>query len=272
MKRELFVDTYVIVNALMNWACLYTASKLTGIFAKRFRLVLAALIGSAYAVVTLAAELPRTASVFLWLPASALMCLTAFGRMRPARFFSSVLVTTVCAFACGGIAQGIVNLTGSLDNGGKIGLSVLLIAVIGLVSAFRFSGELAKKRLSSVRATVRIDAFGKTKRMIGLCDSGNLLTEPISGWPVLIIGASEARGFVPGDYLGFTSPPSENFFAVPLSTLGGSKLIYGFVPQSLVISGAGKRRPHSVNEVIVAVDAQTELFCGCGCLVPARLI
>ncbi|MBQ9545250.1 MAG: sigma-E processing peptidase SpoIIGA [Clostridia bacterium] len=272
MKREIFVDSYVIVNSLMNWACLYTASGLAGIAPKKLRLILASLIGSGFAVIVSAFSIPPVLTIFLWVFTGAFMCFAAFGRLSPKRFSVLLTVTLVCGFACGGLAEGLLNLAAGFGANTKITLSVLIVAVTLLVTVFRFCGELTKSRLETVCATVRIEAFGKSKRMLGLCDSGNLLKEPISGWPVIIVGYGEAKGFIPDEYFGGSIVASNNLFAVPVSSVGGKKIIYGFIPQSIVISGAGRKRKRTLDEIIVAVDADTELFGGCGCLVPANLL
>ena len=109
----------------------------------------------------------------------ALMGIAAYGWHRSALRRTAIFV--FLSMALGGIALG-------LGNGGVVALlaaagGVCIMCFVG------FRGGVAAKEYISVRLTYR----GITRELIALRDTGNALTDPISGQPVLVVGADVAR-------------------------------------------------------------------------------
>ena len=272
MKPEIYVDTFFIVNFLTDLACLAACKGILSLPAPKKRLAAGAAVGALFSLTVLWTGPSRWTVLAAWTAGPLISLLVAFGKQRLPRLALSWSVCLGGAFAAGGTVQALTSLVGELTGEKKAALTAIMLGATVTFTAFRLFAKSAAAKISQARATVKITAFGKTKRMIGLCDSGNLLREPISGFPVLILSKTGAVDLVPAGYAHDQSPPDSNFFAVPLKTISSSRLIYGFKPDSVSVSGALRRKPRVTDRVIVAFDDKNEDFSGCGCLVPSQLL
>ena len=184
------IETFLLDNAMMN-ACVYllTAAWL-GI---RLRLLPAAgisLLGAVYALLSLFA-LPMLREPYLKLPAFLLGSLPLFRRAGTILKTSAVLLLS--AATVGGSALlltllfgGSISMDGTLM--GTVTVRAALASTLTALCLPRIVRALltARKRCDSV-TEIYIVLKSHTYRFRGLIDSGNLLTEPISGLSVILI-------------------------------------------------------------------------------------
>jgi len=237
-------------------------------------------------------------SFFISVCVSLLMCYIAFGAPGIGRFALSSLLFYLVNFLMGGGITALYNLfnrtlgtkkfyiNGQIQEyGGDI--PFLWFIILAAISAFLsyLYGRIAdkfgfgsKKRVSRIRLIYR----GLETEFEGLCDSGNLLTEPIGGLPVIItdyetlepILPTEFRpifrqkdiGMLGGALCGFGLEAVKRIRIIPVSSVGHSGIILGFVPDTVIIDGIER-------EACVAVDsAGSHDFGGYPSLVPRELI
>jgi len=192
MQQIIYGDVLFLLNFAMDFLSLYICG---GILKRRHRtwhLVLAACLGSVYAVASLFASGNRVLTVITSIAAAVLMCYVAYGGKG---VVSVSVVFGAVNFMLGG---GITALYGFMSehrnvlvNGevstiySDIPPSMLIgAALISALISMVFGRIRSKSRRSTA---VRAEAFGRSVAFDALVDTGNLLREPISGLPAVVV-------------------------------------------------------------------------------------
>lgn len=190
-----YVDVLFLSGALMDYVTLLAATRLGGIWVKRTRVLLAALLGGLYSVATVAA--PWTAALPLRLACGVLLCLTAFGKRGSFWRICALYYVVACAFA--GLATALGAISGRrVLLGGTYYFAVpfrglLLAAAVGyLISGVLLRGDAAHGAVRRQVETLCIRFGGRDARIRVLQDTGCDLVEPVSGKPVVVLGRSAA--------------------------------------------------------------------------------
>ena len=190
--QTIYVDELCLLNFLVNFLLLLATSRLSGLHIRPGRLALAALLGAAYAVLTLLPAFGWTAGVLVKLAAAFLMCLTAFG--GAGRLVRSTLLFLGLSFGFGGAVYAL----GLWRYGAAELSSVLLYAPASLrllLSAGALClgifllvfGQLARHGgLKRDLLSVRLTCGTRSVRLTALLDTGSSLTDPLTGLPVLV--------------------------------------------------------------------------------------
>ena len=202
----IYVDTLFLLNALVDYLLLLAAARLAGEPLRRLRFALGAALGGLYAVAIFLPGLGFLAHPLCRLASAALMLLTAYGGSRRLLRQGVLFLALTCAFGGGVVAIGLLGGTGlSLGNGvfySALDLKVVLLsaAVCYGVIALVFqrlgrhsaaSGELARLRLRLGERSVELTA---------LVDTGNTLTDPVSGRPVVVAEGERTAPLFPKEH------------------------------------------------------------------------
>lgn len=191
---------------------------------------------------------------------SVIMTRISFGKYHTA---AELLRHSIVLWGSGALLGGIMTYILSLGEPvfGSKGAEMPFAAVVFLCLPIayivvRMTSALRHKK--SVECTLTV--LGKTTSFSALCDSGNLATEPISSLPVVIVSQS-ACSFPPMES-GQDSPIK--WRAVPIKTIGGERLLFGFIPDELTIGGRAV-------SAVVALDRENRSFGGYAAVVPANI-
>lgn len=172
-----YLDVVMLLNFLVDLLLLLGTNRLAGFPAGGKRCLLAALLGAAYSGVCL---LPRFYFLgnTLWRTVSlCLMASVAFGWNRSVLRRGTVFV--ILSMALGGIAV-------SLGEG-RLDQLVLSAAGVWLLCRMGFGNSLGQTYIP-----ITISDSGRGIRLLALRDTGNTLRDPITGEPVVVIGADAA--------------------------------------------------------------------------------
>ena len=186
-------DLAALVNGAADYLLLLSAARLAGRTVPRLRLLGAAAFGAAYAVLRLV--LPCSP----WLNAAAFIGMALLAFRGTGRALKLGLLTLLLSCALGGgvlllgqccgtlerVARGVI--FAQLPWGvllGAMGVTYLLLSTVFRGGARHDGGELLR---------VRLTRGGKTVTLRLLHDSGNLLTDPLTGESVPVIGQSALR-------------------------------------------------------------------------------
>lgn len=187
-----YVDTLFLLNALVDYLLLLCAARLAGEPLKRIRFTLGAALGGGYAVAIFLPGLAFLERPPCRLAAAALMVLAAFGGSRRLGRQAALFFALSCAFAGGILAISLVGGTGLSLNRGVVysgmDLKIVLLSAAGCYAALslllqksakhiRFTGELKQVRLELGERAVELTA---------LTDTGNTLTDPVTGRGVMV--------------------------------------------------------------------------------------
>lgn len=191
-----YLDVLFAVNALMDGATLLAAAALGGVRTRRVRLLLAAVLGGGYAV--LAAVVPWMAALPVRLCAGVGLCATAFGGKSAFGRVCALYFVVAASFV--GIAAALGAATGrQLLYGTGYYISVpfrmlLLAAAVGYaLSGVLLRGDARHGPLRREVERLVICFDGREHEVRLLHDTGNGLTEPVSGRPALVLGQEAAN-------------------------------------------------------------------------------
>lgn len=192
----------LLLNLVINFFILLATAKLCALEIRRWRLILAALLGAFYAIAVLLPSLRFLSSPVMKLSLALLMTLIAFGRakalLRPYIAFLAV------SAAFGGAVFAVSMLTGTpTQNGFFIGASLKVIILTFAAAYFAFTLVFSRISRRRERETVPVSVHlsGKTASFTALRDTGNELFDPISNLPVMIVGADVSQMLLPADCL-----------------------------------------------------------------------
>ena len=142
----------------------------------------------------------------------------------------------------------------------------------GLVSFF--GGRFFKKKGSRQGCMIELTFDNKRVELSAFCDSGNLLTDPISSKPCIVADLSAVKKVLPESILLFLrsgSVPESNAFAtriraIPTCTVNGSGMLYAIRFDKVRISmGKGWREI----DALVAITDIDNAADGAKALVPS---
>ncbi len=268
MKQEIYLDVYVLTNLLMNFTMLYTAGSILIGPLRKLRVILGAFIGTLYATLVLFFPIRGVLGVALWALILLGMCRICLGAQPPGALFSCAAFTLLFSVTAGGILQALVNHGISVQ--GKMTLTLIATVAVATVSVIRYTTKKAEQKLKQTKARLTLCLKDETVALSAFCDSGNLLQEPITGFPVVLLGKHLQDHALFRSYYSGEIPSPDNFYVIPIQTAAGSRLLYGFRPQELTVEING--RSIRTDRVILAADPACDSFSGCSCLLPASLI
>ena len=199
----IYVDTLFLLNTMVDYLLLLASARLAGEPLARLRFALGAVLGGLYAVAIFLPGMGFLARPLCRGAAAVLMVLLAFWRSR--RLLRQVLIFLALACAFGGGVLAVELLGGQrLALGGGVlysgmDLKIVLLSAAGcyglLTLVFRGigrhggpSGELTRVRLTLGERQVELT---------GLVDTGNTLTDPATGRPVLVAEADSLEDLLP---------------------------------------------------------------------------
>lgn len=272
--ETIYIDSLFLINLAVNYLILLATGKLGGVTLKRLRLGFGAVIGGIYAVLTV---LPQTAfmtSAAMKLVSAVFMLLAAFGREK---HFLRISVMFFAVSAAFGGAVYAVSLLGGGTGGGTpyvpISARVLLLSFAASYLMITLVFRRVAKRAEREILSVEIVFNGKKAKLTALRDTGNTLSDPVSGSHVMVAEEAVFRELISleaAEAISRTSDPVEQmvvlgrmpgnagrFRLIPFSAVGvSSGVLLCFRPDELRIDG--------VNEVDVMVAISRDPLCGDG--------
>ncbi len=224
----IYADTLFAVNFSMDFLALYITGKSLRTPIRPGRLALSASLGALFATVSAAFPVSgfigKCVGVLTFAACAALMCLAAFS----CRVVRSTAVFTAVNLGLGGMISAMcswLRLSG-LEPSGQ-GLEPLTLIVFGLIAGLvsLLYSRFGRAKEREVAVTVKLPDGGKSLRL--LSDSGDLLCEPISGKPVVVVKPS-ALGIDELTPENVPEPLRMRLRAIPCESVAGKRLIYGF--------------------------------------------
>lgn len=123
------------------------------------------------------------------------------------------------------------------------------------------------KKIHTRSARIRITLGTEKTELNLLCDSGNLVTEPFSALPVIIVSSS----CLPYPY---DMPESESFplpiRIIPFTTSAGKSCFFGFRLSDIELLDFAKK-PKKV-DAFIGIDTQNKSYSGYDGLIPTSIL
>ena len=194
----------------MNYIILFATAVINKVEIKLIRILLSSILGSIYAVVSYTNILSNFTGVIIKILLSIAMIYIAFKKEGVKRFIKQLLIFYLATFTFGGVAFALLYFVKPgeilIENGIYIGTYPIKIALLGGIVGFviiTIAFNLIKGKLSKNDMFCNIHVYINSKRkdMISMIDTGNLLKEPITGMPVVIVEKEELIDIIPMEIL-----------------------------------------------------------------------
>lgn len=253
--RIVWVDVYAVINFCADYLVCLLAARLCSAPPLRWRCALSALCGTVFALLSF--FVPALLTLPGKLLGGMLMCVIAYGGRRA--------FSRLCAahFALSAALGGTVWALG-LDSGGTLHPGMTLLALSFALFYLLFSlllhgaaGEHGREKLS-----VELSFLGRSARFFALRDTGNTLSDPISGARVMVVSPEALQSvFAELSPLLTLSEPTELLSAaagvpklrgrlrlIPYSAVGAKGFLAAFRPDALRVENKETR------EVLIALS------------------
>lgn len=287
MEQTVYIDLYFIINFAMDFLCFFLTARLLSIKESIFRSIIASALGALYACVSLIFGIDGILSLFVDILACIIISAVAFYRRKELKLLPvNALVYTAVSIVLGGFMTvlfsffnriGLDRFLGSEEDAD--GISVWLFALLALLSgvAAMLGGRFFKKKSSRIKCMLRLSNRGKRVEIRALCDSGNLLREPISARPCIVaelkeistlFSAKSVHALERGRCELLGEEEMERIRVIPVRTVSGSTMMYAIRLDSVEIDfGNGWREV----DTFVAISQNPINADGAAALVPAEL-
>ena len=221
-----YIDALFLLNLVMNYLLLLSAGKLTGEILHRLRLGLGAAAGALYASAVFFPGMGFLTHPLCKASSAVVMLLIGYGGSRRLLRVSLVFFGVSAAFGGGIFALELLDGQGSaLKNGvfySAMDLRLILLSAaacyVVITLVFRRAVRHSAARGEVVPAVLTVE--GRKAVLTALVDTGNTLTDPVTGRPVMVAEGEKVAALFPAgqapDAAGLRNP------AAALERLGRS--------------------------------------------------
>jgi len=206
----IYLDVILIENILMNFIILFATGIAMKINMKQIKLITSSSIGAVYAIITYLQIIPIVTHFIMKIILSIIMIYIGFSPKTIKIMLKQVLMFYLISFVFGGCAFALLYFVKPqnvlMKNGVFVGQYPLKIALLsGIVGfviiqiAFRFiKNKISKQNLF---CTIKIQVKEKILEVRALIDSGNLLQDPITHVPVIVVEKDRLYKIFPSEIL-----------------------------------------------------------------------
>ena len=208
----IYLDLIFIENVLMNYIILFATQIILKAQTKhpQIRLLISSIIGSIYAIIVYLNVLTIYSSIFAKIILSIVMVYIAFGAKNIKQMLKQLLIFYLTSFIFGGCTFALIYFIKpenvKINNGVFVGIYPIKVALIAGTIAFvitQIAFKINKSKLSLKNQYINIEIFYKEKRVevTALIDSGNLVKDPISNMPIIIVEKEKLRELISAEFL-----------------------------------------------------------------------
>lgn len=273
----IYIDVVFIENLIMNYIILYATSIIIKIKIKHIRLILASSLGAIYSIIAYMSILEMYSSVILKIILSVIIVYIAYNPQNVKNMWKYLVIFYMTSFVFGGAAFALIYIVKPQDilmkNGLFLGTYPLKTIILGTIVAFVVivtSFKLVKSKISKkdMFCTIKININKveiETKAMI---DTGNLLKEPISNTPVIVVEHTLLYDCMPkeilnnlenilgGDFENISEEVKNKYISklkvIPFSSLGKQNgMLIGIKPEEVTV--INDENENKINNVIIGI-------------------
>ena len=271
----IYLDVIFLENIVINYIMLYVTGIISKAQIKQKRLFLGALIGAIYSVIYYLFRLKIYSSFIIKIILSIVIIYVAFNSSNLKELLKKVLLFYLSSFVFGGAAIAIIYMVNSqnitIQNGVLVRSYTLRTILIGIVVAY-FTIILAFKIIKISKkdliCEIVVTLNNKEINSKALIDTGNLLKEPITNLPVIVMEHTLLYDILPkeilnnvekilgGDFSKIPENIKEEYSAklkvIPFSSLGKQNgMLLGIKAENLIINL--KEETRKIDKVVIGI-------------------
>ena len=192
----IYIDVVLIENLIMDYIILLASGLILKIKIKHIRLILASLLGAVYSIIAYMGILELYSSILLKIILSIIIVYIAFNPQSIKKMWKDLLIFYLTSFVFGGAAFALIYIIRPQDilmrNGLFLGTYPLKTVMLGGIVAFTIiitAFTVVKRKISKkdMFCTIEIKLNGKNIKANAMIDTGNMLKEPITNTPVVVV-------------------------------------------------------------------------------------
>lgn len=216
-------EWFICANVLLDAACLHAVSRMGARRVRAGRIMLSSLLGTLCAMAAMACWGYRAAA-HAALPIAALMALTTFGPRGTPRGMTRLMLLAL-------LTSGLAHLLHGLGWH----VAAVFLSLLPAVEFFLRSLQAARSHAGE-RCEVRLLFDSGGVSLCGMFDSGNLLRDPVTALPVVVVPFEAVRAYLPrGIELERFETLPRGFRLLSVHTAAGTRLMMCFRPRALFI-------------------------------------
>ena len=206
----IYLDVVIVENLIMDAIIIYATAIVLKVKIRHLRIIISSLIGAIYSVLSYISDLEIYNNLFLKIFLSIVMVYIAFSPQNIKTLMKQILIFYLTSFLFGGVAFALIYVIKPqeilMKNGLFLGMyplkTVFLGAIVAtaiLITAFKVvKSNITKK---DMMCNVSIELNNKTDNIKTMIDTGNMLKEPISGLPVIVVENTALYELIPKEIL-----------------------------------------------------------------------
>lgn len=273
-----YLDIIFLENILMNYIIIFATGVVIKTECKKLRILLSSLVGAVYTVVMYLNIISIYSNFIMKVILSVAIVYIAFKPISIKKLIKNLIIFYLVSFVFGGCVFALMYFLKpqmvEIRNGVFVGSYPIKVALVGALIAFiviRISFKLVKTKLSKKDMIYNVELYinKKSTKVKALLDTGNLLKDPITGFPVIVIEHKSLYSLIPekvlnnldkilgGDIDDLTKDEEFNktisrFRMIPFSSLGKQNgLLLGIKADSVNI--ILDEKIENINNVIIGI-------------------
>lgn len=277
----IYIDVVLIENLIMNYIILLATGLILKIKIKHIRLIIGSLLGAIYTIIGYMGILEIYSSFILKIILSIMIVYIAYYPQTLKKMWKELLFFYLTSFVFGGVAFSLIYIVKPqeiiMKNGLFLGTYPLKTVILGAIVAFVIiitAFKIIKNKISKKDLICEITVEIEGKKIItkALIDTGNMLKEPITNTPVVVIEHTLLYDVIPKEILNhleeiiggdFKEIPEEiknkyvsKLKLIPYSSLGKQNgMLLGIKAKKLIIvKGEEKEKIEKENIILGIYD------------------
>ena len=196
IKITIYIDVIFLENLIMNSIILYATAIILKIKPKMIKIIISSAIGSIYAIITYITEIEIYTSVILKTILAIIIVYIAFNPQNIKKMLKEVAIFYLTSFVFGGATLYLIYYIKPqeifIKNGMFVGTYILKVILLGGIFALiiiKISSKIIKDKITpkDIYCNIKIKIDNKIIETKGMIDTGNLVKEPITNTPVVIL-------------------------------------------------------------------------------------
>ncbi len=206
----IYIDIILLENLCMNYIILFATAYIMKIKISHIRIIASSAIGAVYSIMLYMQILPIYSNIFMKIVLSIVMVYISYKPKSVKAMLKQLTIFYLISFAFGGCAFALLYFVKPqeilMKNGVYIGTYPLKIALLGGIVGFVITYvafKIIKNKTSKkdIIYQLKITINEKTTNVKALLDTGNMLRDPITLMPVIVVEKQELYNFLPEEIL-----------------------------------------------------------------------
>ena len=275
----IYIDIVLLENIIMNYIIIYATAIILKKNKRHIRFFIASFIGTIYSILAYISILKIYSNIFLKIILSIIIVYIAFNPQNIKKMWKALAIFYLVSFVFGGVAFAMIYMVKPQDvlmrNGLFLGTYPLKTIILGAIISFVLIVvvfKIIKTQISkkSMYCDIEIKLNEKIINTKAMIDTGNLLKDPITNTPVIVVERSLLYECLPKEILnniekilgGDLDSVPENIKnkyisklkIIPFSSLGKENgMLIGIKSEYIILKNSELQEDKKIKNIIVAI-------------------